>query len=149
MFFPHFRSAICYSKPARTCLMLMGPLCSYTFEARVFMANLSAHEKGTNSTGSFKPRTSRRAWIPSLDFAKAGTNPCRQKTSVLESSTGLHDGPTSRNRTRAVPPPSAPDRTALLPSFPTNTIHDDKETQQATISQPRRAPLNVGPSTGC
>ena len=64
--------------------MLMGPLCSYTFEARVFMANLSAHEKGTNSIASFKPRTSRRAWIPSLDFAKAGTNPCRHKSMQAE-----------------------------------------------------------------
>lgn len=68
---------------------------------------------------------------------------------VLESSKGLHDDPVSRNTGRTVRPPSGPDRTALLPTFPTNTIHDDKETQQAVISQLQGAPLSVGPSTGC
>lgn len=144
-FLSHFRSAICYSKPDSICLMLMSPSrYSYIFEVKLFMANLSAHEEGTNSTGSFRPRTSHRAWTCSLDFAMAGVNSCRQKMSVLETSKGLHDGPTSRNRTRAVPSPSAPNRTAFLPSFPTNTIHNDKETWQGTVSQPQRAPLSAG-----
>lgn len=54
-FFPHFRSAICYSKSSRTCLLLIGPLCSYTFK-RGSSRPTSVHmRKGLTAQGSSSP----------------------------------------------------------------------------------------------
>lgn len=69
-FFSHISEVLFVIPRLPGLALCYGSLCSCTSEVRVFMANLSTHEEGTNTTGSFRPRTSHGAWTSSLDFAK-------------------------------------------------------------------------------